>query len=235
MSCLSAYNLQPVVQPAHHDRADRTHRADVLPLFAAGEPAFERLRHFDALRQGERDRGVDADPAPGRLFDRGDTGRGHRNLDDDVGRECAKCSACRTIGVGVAIEARIGLHRNRPFFPPAHRRSASTASAPLTDISSTSFHAISCSVAAGIDRISSRIRSFQSASPSSAPRPRSPGCRWRRPHRDRSRSRARRERTSRSTNTCRWSASCGGAGFCRPRCVRHERSPGSKQPTNKTE
>src|SRR6202044_3861162 len=71
---LFGYDFQPVVEPPDHDGADRTHGRDVLLfLFAALESTFHRFGHGNALRQGERNRGIYADAPVGSFFDRGQT------------------------------------------------------------------------------------------------------------------------------------------------------------------
>ena len=67
---------QPVLEAAHHDRDDRTHPRRVLAIgLAPLDPALHGLGRGKRLRHAERDRGVDADAAVGRLLHRRQAGR----------------------------------------------------------------------------------------------------------------------------------------------------------------
>ena len=85
---------------------------DVEPLgLAALQPALDGLGHRDRLRHGEGDGRVDADAAVGGLLHRADAGLGGRDLHDDVGRQGVELDRLRDQRVGVAVEPRVGLHR----------------------------------------------------------------------------------------------------------------------------
>jgi hypothetical protein len=118
---LLGVDLQPVVEAAHHDRAHRAHRADVLALALAPlQAALERLGDLDALRQREAHRGVDADAAVGRFLDGRDARARDGDLDDDVGRELREVLGLPDDRLGIAVEPRVGLHR-QPAVAPAVR------------------------------------------------------------------------------------------------------------------
>ena len=110
--------LEPVVEPPHHDGADRAH-GGCLPALALAPP-YSPLHGFgdgDALGQREGDGGVDAHPAIGGLLDGRDPSARHRDLDDHVGRQGAEGHGIRHHGVGVAIETRVDLDRETPVAP----------------------------------------------------------------------------------------------------------------------
>ena len=89
--------------------------------FAACQAALDRLGHGYALRQGERDRGVDADAKRGGGFDGRDAGPGRRNLDDHVGRQPVEAPRLREDGVGVAVEFWVRLNRQAAVSPLVRR------------------------------------------------------------------------------------------------------------------
>ena len=115
-------HLQPVVQPADHDRADRAHRCDLLALdFTAAQTALHRLGDGDALRQRETDRCVDADAAIRGLFDRRDPGSRGWNLHDHVLCQAAKGHGVLHDGAGISEETWICLDR-QPAIAASVRR-----------------------------------------------------------------------------------------------------------------
>ena len=82
------------------------------------QATLDGLGHGDRLRHGEGDGGVDADPAVGGLLHRADAGLGGRDLHDDVGRQRVELDRLGDERVGIAVEPRVGLHRE-PAVAPA--------------------------------------------------------------------------------------------------------------------
>ena len=109
------HHLQPVVEAAHHDRADRAHVRNVVPAgFTPPQAALNRFGDGKALRHGERNGGVDADASRRRFLDRHDTGARRRNLDDHIGGECIESHGLIDDRRGVLKQPRVGLNRQAP-------------------------------------------------------------------------------------------------------------------------
>jgi len=111
-------HFQPVIQPPDHDRADRPHGRDVFafPLPPA-QPGLERLGHRETLREGETNRGVDADAPVGGLLNRRNPRPSHRNLHDHIRRKLAEMDRLLDDGLGIAVQARVSLDGKAPVLP----------------------------------------------------------------------------------------------------------------------
>ena len=127
-----------------HDRADRAHRRPrraPRPRAGAGRPR-SAAPTASALRDGERHRRVDADPAVGGLFHRHDAGTGSRDLDDHVGcqrvehHNCAdrrSASRCRRGSVWIdnrPLRTALRGEESAPAGPPRRPRAPSTTVQP---------------------------------------------------------------------------------------------------------
>ena len=192
-------DAEPVLEPAHHQGDDRPHR--VGPQAGRLTPrhaALDRVRRGNRLRDGERDRGVDADAPERGLLHRRDPGPGRRELDDDVRRSPSKPAACWTMARRVAEQGRVRLHREPALSTAESLEAGSSSRAPSIDIAATIPQASSRSDQVGFASASWTTVARHAPGPSSRRRGRSsdwpshPSRRWR------SRTRARRRHRSRS-------------------------------------
>ena len=78
---------------------------------AALQSAFDSFGDCDALGQRKAHRRIDADSAISRLFNRGNSRLGDRNLNDHVGRECIELCRLLHDGVRTSEEPRVRLYR----------------------------------------------------------------------------------------------------------------------------
>src|SRR5215467_9545371 len=78
-------HLHPVIEPTHHDCANRAHAGDISALsLAPCQPALHRLSDRYTLRQAETDRCVDADSPVCRFLDSRNSRTRGRNFHDHV-------------------------------------------------------------------------------------------------------------------------------------------------------
>ena len=151
---------EPVLEAAHHDRDHRPHAGGVAVLgIAALEAALDRLGRGEGLRDAERDRGVDAHAAVGRLLHGLDPGPRGRQLDDDVRRQPVEAEGLRR-PCASASRHRVGSVwiERRPARPPEASKAGMSSGAARTLISATIAHARSRSDHAGFSPARTRTR-----------------------------------------------------------------------------
>src|SRR5713226_4854987 len=104
------HDLQPIVETADHQGADRAHRGDIESFsLPPPQPPFHRVTHCQRLCEGERDRGVDADASVGNILDGFDARSYGGDLHDDVRREPGELHGLLHDGPWVAVQPWIGL------------------------------------------------------------------------------------------------------------------------------
>ena len=126
------------------------------------QAALDRLGRREGLRDGERDRRVDADAAGRGLFDGDDAGRGRRELDVEVGGQAGEADGLLDHPRRVAVVGRVRLDR-QPALPAGRLGVDRERAAPRrrTAISSMIAQVSSTSDQVGFSAASSRTRGTQ--------------------------------------------------------------------------
>src|SRR5215469_8863957 len=105
-------NLQPVIESADHDRANRTHAGNVLAFpFPPPQSALRRFGYSNRLRQSEANGRVNGNAAVSGFLNRWDTCSRDRDFHNHVGCNAGKFLRLLDDAVRIAIKARIGLDR----------------------------------------------------------------------------------------------------------------------------
>ena len=120
-----ADDVEPVLEPAHHQRADRGHRRGVATSGRpARQPPFHRLGDGDRAGHREVDRRVDVDPVGRRLLDRNEPRGRDRELDLHVGGERVEpcCLVNHRRRVAIASRADLDGQASLPTAGPREDR-----------------------------------------------------------------------------------------------------------------